>query len=305
MNTRVWLFGLVGLLMTGLAVEAQTFSVKRDREAGTLTLVEKDKPIITFNSKPQLKDGVDEKYRRSGYFHPIYDLDGDPITDDFPDDHYHHRGMWLSWPWMQYSGEKMQLWHPSKLKQSFDRVVDQNLTENRARIILRNHWVVDGEPIGREQWIVTTYRRSNEFRVIDLHITAEAIDQPIKVRGKQNNDKGYGGLTVRAHPSLKGANMRTNQGSRNEDATNENFKWADISTDNRGIAVLVHPSNPNYPQPWLLRNSYAGLLNPEWPGLEAKTLEPGQPVKLKYRLIIHNGRLSAEQIQKLFKTGAW
>ncbi len=290
---------------TGLAVHAQTFSVTRDKEAGTFTLLENDQPVYTFNYKPQLKEGVNKKYRRAGYFHPIYDLDGKSITDDFPDDHYHHRGMWLSWPWMKYKGEKVELWHPSPLKQQFDRILDKKLTSDKGRIVLRNNWVLNGDVIGGERWMVTAYASSEQFRVIDVQISFGATEQPIKVRGKQNANKGYGGLTVRAHPSLKGARIQTDRGSRSGDATNKKFKWADISTEKRGIAVLVHPSNPNSPQPWLLRNSYAGILNPEWPGLKTATLEPGDEVTLKYRLIIHQGRLSADRIKELFQTGAW
>ena len=305
MRNQKWIVAVLFIVLTGVTVEAQTFTLDRNRDAGRLTLLEKGQPVFSFNYKPQLKKGVDEKYRRAGYFHPIYDLDGEPITDDFPDDHYHHRGMWLSWPWMKYQGQKMQLWHPSPLKHEFDQLVDRNLTQNKARVILRNKWVVDGTAIGREQWMVTVYRRSKNMRVMDVHITAGAIEHPIQVRGKQNANKGYGGLTVRAHPSLKGAKLLTDKGPRNNDATNVKFNWADISTNERGIAVLVHPSNPNSPQPWLLRNSYAGILNPEWPGLEKQTLKPGKPVKLKYRMIIHKGRISADRIRKYFQTGAW
>lgn len=299
------IFVLLFIGTAGVVAESQTFSIHRDQDAGQFTLMEQDQPVYTFNYKPQLREGVDEKYRRAGYFHPIYDLDGKPITDDFPEGQPHHRGMWLSWPWMKYEGNKVQLWHPSPLKQVFDRVVDQKLTEDKARIVLRNNWVLKGEVIGRETWVVTAYTRSKQVRVIDVTLSVEASKKPIKVRGKQNNNKGYGGLTVRTHPSLKGVRMLTNKGYRTKDAVNEEFHWADLSTDRQGIAVLVHPSNPGAPQPWLLRNSYGGVLNPEWPGLDTKTLRPGNPVKLKYRLIVHKGRLEANEIQKLLETGAW
>ena len=53
--------------------------------------------------------------------------------------------------------------------------------------------------------------------------------------------------------------------------------------------MLVRPDHPNFPPTWLLRSSYAGILNASWPGLKPLTLEPGKPVTLGYRLYVHRG----------------
>src|SRR6056300_243087 len=36
-------------------------------------------------------------YNRANYIHPLYTLDGDILTEDFPEDHLHHRGIFWAW----------------------------------------------------------------------------------------------------------------------------------------------------------------------------------------------------------------
>jgi hypothetical protein len=37
------------------------------------------------------------KYSRANYIHPLYGLDGEVLTEDFPADHLHHRGIFWAW----------------------------------------------------------------------------------------------------------------------------------------------------------------------------------------------------------------
>jgi len=283
------------------ASPGESFRVARDDEKGVVSIHEGEQPVLRFVTGPRLAEGAAEQYRREGYLHPVYGLDGKPVTGDFPADHYHHRGVWLSWPTMFYRGEQMQLWHPSKLRQKFDRVVKQVANEKRALLVVRNHWVLDGEPIGYERWRITVHNAENGRRAVDVTITFSALEEPIRVQGKQNQRKGYGGLTVRTSERLGNGRLMTSKGPLENDSVQQHFAWAGISTDKRGLAVFVSPSNPNSPPPWLLRNSYGGVLNPEWPGLTEARLEPRSPLTLRYRLLIHDGSASQSVLQKAYE----
>ncbi|MBT7595785.1 MAG: hypothetical protein HN559_12810, partial [Gemmatimonadetes bacterium] len=47
----------------------------------------------------------DKTYSRSHYIHPLYGLDGEVLTEEFPSDHPHHCGIY--WAWHQvWIGEK-------------------------------------------------------------------------------------------------------------------------------------------------------------------------------------------------------
>lgn len=72
--------------------------------------IEKDKSHFTEGKDSILsyqasEKSIDGKYIRSNYIHPLYTLDGTVLTEDFPVDHLHHRGIF--WAWHQlYIGDK-------------------------------------------------------------------------------------------------------------------------------------------------------------------------------------------------------
>ena len=50
----------------------------------------------------------DGQASRSNYFHPLYDLDGGVLTEDFPKDHIHHRGIFWAWHQVRIDGKQVQ-----------------------------------------------------------------------------------------------------------------------------------------------------------------------------------------------------
>jgi len=81
---------------------------------------------------------------------------------------------------------------------------------------------------------------------------------------------------------------------------NLNLRWAGLSTEEMGVAIFVSPNHPAFPPSWVLRTSYAGLLNVSWPGLSYALLHPGKPITLRYRLYIHRGDVAASHIQQAY-----
>jgi hypothetical protein len=58
--------------------------------------------VLFYQRKPKSLNG---KYSRCHYIHPLYGLDGEILTEDFPSDHLHHRGIF--WAWHQvFLGDK-------------------------------------------------------------------------------------------------------------------------------------------------------------------------------------------------------
>lgn len=296
---------LIGLLAVGsmsLSTRAAEFEFVNDEKTGELTLKADGQPVFSFVYEDRLPEGVPEEYRVSSYVH-LYGLNGERITGEFPEDHLHHRGAFMSWPIMAARGrDDIQLWHPSPLKQKFDQWVSREITEDKATLVAQAAWILnDGTRIGTERTKITAHPAKHGTRAVDLTYTLEAIGGPVQVQGKQNQNKGYGGLTVRTSEAIGNGRLITSQGSLSGDAVQEPFRWADISTEQRGLAVMVHPDHPTFPPPWLLRNSYGGVLNPEYPGLEADTLQPGEPVTLKYRIYIHEGQPGHSQLAHAYQ----
>jgi hypothetical protein len=52
-------------------------------------------PVLFYRTAPKTTE--DGGYSRANYCHPIYGLDGRVLTEDFPKDHPHHRGIFWAW----------------------------------------------------------------------------------------------------------------------------------------------------------------------------------------------------------------
>jgi len=58
--------------------------------------------------------GVSEDYTRSGYIHPLFSPSGMLITEDFPADHFHHKGIWMPWTETRFEGHPVDFWNLGK-----------------------------------------------------------------------------------------------------------------------------------------------------------------------------------------------
>ncbi len=275
-----------------------------DAARGTLTLVEDGVPVLTFCFGDQLRPGVDPKYTRSCYIHPLYSLDGQAIlTEDFPQDHLHHRGLFWTWPVAKTRGRDTQTWHPSDptLRQYFVRWSKRKAEQGGATLSVENVWKLGGdEVVAREQVTLRVLPADEAGRAIDIEIVLQAVGGSLELRGAPDQNKGYGGLCLRGAPLFTGAVMTTDKGPLEKDVTNVPYRWADISTPERGVAVFVSPDHPGVPVHWLIRNSYAGVLNPSWPGNDATVLEPGHPVSLRYRIYVHRGDAASGRVRQAY-----
>lgn len=267
--------------------------------AGALTVLDRARPVLTYVHRDRLPKGLGPEQTRSSYIHPLYSLDGEVLTEDFPADHLHHHGLFWAWPAVEVRGAATQSWHPAEpsLRQRFVRWVEREVTDAGARFTVENVWRLGGaEDVAVETVSVRVHVASRFGRAIDIEIAVKPVGGPIALRGAAEENKGYGGLCFRGRasgpagePLFKGAAMTTDEGPLEADSAGRPFRWADLSTAKGGVAVFVSPDHPGFPLPWLVRNSYAGIIDPCWPGLDTASLEADVPVFLRYRIYIHRG----------------
>src|ERR671921_135578 len=77
---------------------------------GRLELRENTQPVMTYNYGMQLRNGAPDVKRRSGYVHPVWAPNGAVVTEDFPKDHWHHRGIFWAWPYVDFEGKRRDMW---------------------------------------------------------------------------------------------------------------------------------------------------------------------------------------------------
>lgn len=96
-----WLIAALGYSCNARAAETESNFIVQENEQGSL-VSEGGQPVLFYQRAARSLDG---KFERANYVHPLYDLDGSVLTEDFPADHRHHRGIF--WAWHQlWIGEK-------------------------------------------------------------------------------------------------------------------------------------------------------------------------------------------------------
>ncbi|MCD6598851.1 MAG: PmoA family protein [Bacteroidales bacterium] len=283
------------------------FSLEDDGDA-RLTIVENENPVLSYNYGMQLQEGVPERYRRSTYIHPIYDLKGNVLTDDFPEDHYHHRGLSWMWPKIFIDSMRYDLWHiygqKGELKgihQVFEKWIVKEVGPICAAIGAKNIWQLDDGKKIMEEWVyVKVYRAADNARAIDIKLSWKAI-APIGIEGQTK--KGYGGLNFRFAPREE-TQIFSNLG-KEEDSDLKRLPWADQSAkfgyNNyfSGVSIFQQNNNSNYPAGWCLR--HYGFLGVAWPGVERYNMKPGETLSLSFRIWIHQGNAEEGKVESAYE----
>ncbi|MHC4371942.1 MAG: DUF6807 family protein, partial [Planctomycetota bacterium] len=265
--------------------------------------------VLFYQRTPRSLEG---KYTRANYVHPLYGLDGEILTEDFPADHLHHRGIF--WAWHQvYVGEKRlgDGWSLNDISWDvYDTKVVAVDAQSRA-LQVRVYWRsplwtdVRGEqkPFIEETTTITVHRADGDIRKIDFEIRLLALEDGVRIGGARNK-KEYGGFSARIRLP-DGMEFVGPAGSVEPILTPlPAAPWMDFSGDFEGngtvngLAILCHESNPGYPHPWILRRKRS-MQNPVWPGREPVSLSRENPVTLRYRLIIHRGNVHAVSLGQL------
>ena len=273
----------------------------------SLSLLEGESPRLVYNHGTIVDPRVpkqDSRRQRSCYMHPVWGVHGEVLTDDFPQDHYHHHGLFWTWPHVKIGDKSYSLWTDQGIAQQFVRWLQRDAGPAGARLGVENHWVVDGQPVMVERVWVEVYPGQRDSLAMDLHFTWIPVGRPITLQGAAG--KSYGGLTMRFAVRDPGkVTITTPSGVSPDDLPDTRLPWADLTTTFEGqstpsgAAIFVPPDHPDFPPTWLLR--HYGPLCVGWPGVRAKTFPAGQPFHLSYRVWIHDGQPTAGQIEQAYQ----
>lgn len=265
-----------------------------EESPGALTLRDKGLPVLTYKFGTVRREGTAEKYWRSGYIHPIWSLDGRSVlTDDFPADHLHHRGLFWAWPRITVGDKVHDLWQfdGAPITHRFLGWTERSANDSYAILELENGWYANERQIMRERVKLLVRQRTTEGRQMILEVRLAPGDQPVTLQGAK--DKGYGGVSLRmAVTRQEECRIETQLGARHEDLMETALNWAEISTPIAGQAkrqaiTLATAPGHSLPAPgWMTR--HYGCLFACWPGQQARTLEPGEASTLRYQIVVRD-----------------
>ncbi len=273
------------------------------------SITEADAKIMSYQRRHK---SLNEKFLRANYIHPLYGLDGEVLTEDFPADHPHHRGIF--WAWHQvWLGDK-KLGDSWAAQDFFWDVYDAKILDVDSKscaLQVYVHWKsplwtdADGKKKAflKETTTIRVHSAQNDIRKIDFQIKLLALEDSMRLGGSEDV-KGYGGFTTRI-PLPDGLSFTGTGGPvEPNNLSVEAGPWLDFSGDfnkdgnTSGLTILCHNSSPGYPQRWILRRK-GSAQNPVYPGRHPVVLSRGKPVILRYRLLIHRGKLSRGNLDKL------
>ncbi len=288
-----------------------------DRKDGDLNLKLGDKPVLTYRygmTYPPL--GVDSIFRKSGYIHPVLAPNGDTLSRIQPPDHYHHYGIWGPWTHTQIKGQQVDFWNLGDRKgtvlfkefnnttagaifTSFNAAQEHIdfITEKEPQVALNEDLEVKLWGLNRPDRYMFDYK-STFTSPLENGILFEAY-------------RYGGGIGMRFNQRWKADNcsVLTSEGKDRLEADGTNARWcivSGISTDGKGtngILFMSHPNNRMHPEPmriWPMDANegrgdmffeFCPIRHEEW------QIEPNKAYELNYRMVVFDGKLSAEEAE--------
>jgi hypothetical protein len=314
---------VLSLALTAAPLCAQ---VKLEQKDNSAVVVEIDrKPFTTFyvgNENGALKP----------YLHPLRAATGTVVTRGFPmlkdipgesHDHAHHRGLWFAHGdvnGIDYWGGEVAR-SPEK-KGTIELVkidkVAGGAKSGTIEATFRWHGP-DGKTVLTENRRMTFYSAPST-RTIDLDITLKAVQRARFGDTKEGTfairlAAGLEEPQAKSLPEPKRTGLMTaSDGKKGEKQVwGKRAPWVDyageLAGEKVGVAIFDHPSNPRYPTYWHSR-SY-GLFAANIFGVHdfendktkdgSLTLEPGQTLRFRYRVVIHPGDTASAGLENLYR----
>ena len=158
---RVVLAVTLGTLSSGLA---EVVCTEND---DSIVITRSGRHVLTYHKTAKVPEGVDPKYARSGFLHPISTPSGRVVTDDYPVPHHSHQhGLFFAWKKASVADRSLNFWEADKGGEvRHAKVVAITNEEDFAGFQVELVHASGGRAILREWW---TVKVSEDSGWIDL-----------------------------------------------------------------------------------------------------------------------------------------
>ena len=295
------------------------------KKNGGLLLTYKDNPILNYQFEMTYPPkGVNEKYKKSGFLHPVYSPGGEVLTRIQAPDHYHHYGIWGPWTKTHIEGREVDFWNLTKKQGTvlFKDFLNKTkgdifsgftalqehidfgaITENRVAI---------NEELEIKVWNLETSKKS---WLVDY---TTSITSPLENGIVFDAYRYGGGIGFRATEKWHKDNtsVLTSENKDRLTADGSSAKWAIIEGESNtkegrsGILFMGFPDNKEFPEPmrvWPVDANegkgdvffeFCPIRHVEW------KIESQKEYQLKYRMLIFDGEITAEQAEMYWQAFA-
>ena len=243
---------------------------------------------------------------RNNFLHPVYLPDGTEITENAPEDHMHHRGIFLSWHQILINNK--QICDPWILKDfiadvksiEFRRIDGGNGSFETKTFWKSTDWKKGEVAFLEENTTYLFYRQEGNSHRIKIDIFLKALTDSLKIGGS-DDEKGYGGFSVRIKlpddVKFTGAKGIIEPQTTAVEAGN----YVNISgsigqnSKNGGILIYAAPDNQPSAQTWILRKKNS-MQNAVFPGRVPVLIQKDVPLHLSYTVVLYSGKINEKQV---------
>jgi len=238
------------------------------------------------------------------YFWPVNGpISGESVTTESSEPYPHHHSLFFGcdkvnggnyWQQSNRSGQIVSQ-GPKVIEGSGPRVVfTDDCLWRRPR----------HDPVIRDKRRITVTAPQPTVRLIDFEITLEPLTE---VRIEKSNHSLFSARVVAELNVQNGGVLINAEGKTSEKGTfGAKSPWCDYSGSRdgvtEGIAILQHPGNRWYPCRWFTRDY--GFFSPtpmNWLEEGHIVLPQGEPLTLRYRVVVHAGDAETADIAGLFE----
>ena len=258
-------------------------------------------------------------------FHPVLTPSGERVTAIAPDDHPHHRGIYLAWhdsefrtpidrgkmgqyaPAFGWGITTADFWGWGEYAPRENRLIQNNAvklkagTASHAEVAIENAWMVGKRRLLDETTVTRVTERDGTY-VLDFSFTLAPLADYVL------HKQSFSGFNFQGRKD--GESYFTNSAGTvqlpNPHYSVPELNWPPsawygyvVKVPNGkvvGAAVIDHPSNP--PSTW--HNSRTlWMVNPVIASLSPYTIKAGAPLTLRYRVVVHDGPTPTAVVDKL------
>lgn len=273
-------------------------------------VTEGSEKVLFYQAATKDKDG---KYARANYVHPLYNVDGYELTEDFPKDHLHHRGIFWTWHQVKIGDHAMgDAWECKDFVWDVVEYGEAERHKSQISVKAKVHWK---SPLWldknskmkaflEENTTITVHESKGNYRLIDFEISLLALEPNLMIGGS-NDHKGYGGFSprIKMPKDILFSSVDGVVEPKTEQVTAG--PWMNISGSmaaddgHGGVIIMNHADNPMFPEMWILRKK-GSMQNPVYPGHEPTPVSTENPTVLRYRLVVYTGDMRKDTITDLF-----
>ena len=292
---------LFAFLFTGIVALSQQTEFREENEG--LLLLENGQPRLFYRVLPKSNMG---EFSRANYVHPFYGLDGEILTEDFPDDHPHHHGIFWAWHQLYVNGERVaDPW----LNEGISWKVEQTNTEvqgQTANLTSEILWIQTSEDkaVIKEDLSIFFERLEEDVFTVLFDVTLTALTEGVAIGGSEDA-KGYGGFSPRL-VLPNDITFHSTDGQVKPDVLPiQAGPWMNLKgsfgvpdSNPEGIVIMGEPDKlPSY-QGWILRSADS-MQNMAFPGKDPVSISKGESLSFRNQLVVHRD-LSDDEIWVIY-----